>query len=95
MPKALELGSAVRVADGETIDNDQTVDVGGMSGRVCDGEGYENTETGARMIGVQLDDEHGGGHLMVPDTRLQSSGGARTFGGLGAAYDRIFGRKRR
>ncbi|MFG0317541.1 MAG: hypothetical protein ACF8XB_09720 [Planctomycetota bacterium JB042] len=93
MGAALEFGSQVRVSDGETIDEGKTVDVGGMTGRVCDPDGYESHETGERMVGVERDADHGGGHRMVPERRVQRGRSGRVFGGLGRAYDRIFGKR--
>lgn len=88
-------GDAVRIREGETLNHDnEHIVVDGMCGRVNDSEGYEQSESGKHMVGVKLDEEHGGGIAYVEEGRLDRGHGRRSFGGLGAAWDRIFGRRK-
>lgn len=91
---------AVRITEGETLNHDEVkVDVGGMTGVVCDDVPYENAKTGESMIGVKLDSEHGGGHAYVPASRLRPgrtpSVGAILADEARAIFDRIFKTRKR
>ncbi len=92
-------GNDVHIKQGETENHDDVrIDVGGMTGKVCDDEPYDNLSTGEAMIGVKLDSEHGGGHAYVPASRLghgQPSSFGAFIGRAAEEFDRIFGKKQK
>lgn len=89
----MRAGQAVRVKEGHTLDHaDKPVDCFGMRGVVDDSEPYESQATGELCVPVQLDSEFGGGHVHVPESRLQANPGRAGYSRrYSDGWRRIFG----